>query len=35
MKVKQEAQVASLHGRVANLEREMGAACNENKVSLE
>ena len=28
--VKQEAQVAALHERVANMEREMGAACNVN-----
>ena len=35
MEVKQEAQVAALHERVANLEREMGAACNVNKLSLE
>ena len=35
MEVKQDAQVAALHEHVANLEREMGAACNENKVSLE
>ena len=35
MAVKQEAQVTALHESVANLEREMGAACNENKVSRE
>ena len=35
MEVKQEAQVAALHERVANLEREMGAACNVSKLSLE
>lgn len=35
MAVKQEAQVAALHERVANLEREIGATRNENKVSLE
>lgn len=35
MEVKQEAQVAALHERVANLEREMGATWNGNKVSLE
>lgn len=34
MAVKQEAQVAALHERVANLEREVGATRNENKVSL-
>ena len=33
--VKQEAQVAALHERVANLEREMGAACNVSTLSLE
>lgn len=35
VEVKQEAQVAALYERVANLEREMGAVRNENKVSLE
>ena len=35
MEVKQEAEVAAVHERVANLEREMGAACNVNKLSLE
>ena len=35
MEVKQEAQVAALHERVANLEREMGATCNVNTLSLE